>query len=144
MKLHHTHVWDVARSVFPVDLKPSYSFISAYDTGVGKCPVHTDRPQCYYTIDVCINQNRPWPIYVNSEDKFLATRLSLGGTYEESMLAEVMSTSKEYILNTGDALCYSGTHHPHWRKPIDLDQYCDLVFFHFVGIDFTGSLEPND
>lgn len=143
-KLHQTHAWDVASTVFPVPLKPSYSFVSLYRPGQGSCPIHVDRPQCFYTIDVCINQAQPWPIYVNSKEKFLAYPIWIGGKDDESIVEEMKNTSQEFLLEPGDALCYSGTHHPHWRNQLQPDNFCDLIFFHFVAADFTGSLWPSN
>lgn len=143
MKLHHTHAWEVARRVFPEELKPSYSFISLYEKE-GVCPLHIDRPQCYYTIDVCINQAKPWPLYVNSQEKFLSYPIYLERQYETALVDEVKATSTEFLMNPGDAICYSGTHHPHWRNPIDADNFCDLIFFHFVKSSFDGVLRPEN
>jgi hypothetical protein len=95
------------------NVQPSYCYTSMYFKGKGICPEHTDRPQCVYTLDLCVNQNEPWPINVAGAD---------------------------YILNEGDALIYSGTGHRHYRERIQPDNYCDLLFFHFVPLDFKGPL----
>jgi hypothetical protein len=95
-------------------VKPSYVFNSMYFVGKGNCPIHKDRPQCKYTLDLCINQNEPWGIVV-------------GG--------------REYFLEENQALCYSGTDHWHYRLPIQPNNYCDLAFFHFVDLDFNGPLD---
>lgn len=97
-----------------VPVKPSYCYTSMYIPGEGICPVHVDRPQCEYTLDLCVNQNEPWPINI---------------------------AGKEYILGRGDAMLYSGTNHVHYRDKIQPDNFCDLVFFHFVPVDFTGPLD---
>lgn len=117
--IHSEIALNFAKEYFKEDLKPSYVFMSLYEKGKGVCPVHIDRPQCYRTLDLCINQNEPWPIHVQLNDK----------------------ESKTFLLEPGDALFYSGTDSPHWRERIQPDNFCDLIFFHFVKSDFEGSLD---
>lgn len=100
--------------IFPEKVKPSYVYVSMYEDPRSICPLHTDRPQCKYTIDLCISQGEPWEIFVNDV---------------------------AYLLNPGDALCYSGTDHPHYRNKIKEGNFCNLAFFHFVPENFTGGLD---
>ena len=114
--------------LFDWPLKPTYNFLSCYLPGEGECPMHVDRSQCFLTIDVCLNQSKPWPLYVNSSKDF-------SNHYFKKDIQEherIKQASEEFIMEPGDALCYSGTNHAHWRKRIDGDNFCDLVFFHFV------------
>jgi hypothetical protein len=110
--LHDTLV-PLAAEIFGEKVKSSYAFLSMY-TDKGVCPRHTDRPQCKYTIDLCISQGSPWEIFVEGE---------------------------AYCLQEGEALCFSGTDQEHWRDPIGGGNFCDLAFFHFVPLGFKGSLE---
>jgi hypothetical protein len=103
-----------ACEIFKDDVKPSYVFVSMYDDDRAICPLHTDRPQCKYTIDLCLNQKEPWDIFINDE---------------------------AYSLNPGDAVAYSGTDHPHYRNQIAKGNFCDLAFFHFVQKSFNGGLD---
>lgn len=98
-------------------LIPSYVFASMYFEGKGKCPRHTDRPQCRYTVDVCFNQKKPWTFFAEHEGKTFS-----------------------FDMEPGDALILSGTDHPHWRENIQEDNFCDLAFFHYVDTDFKGDL----
>ena len=107
----HQQLKDTASEIFEEPVKPSYVYLSLYNEN-GVCPFHTDRPQCKYTIDYCIDQDEEWPIWVDD---------------------------KPYILQTNDALCYSGTDSPHWREKIK-GKYCWLAFFHFVPEGFCGKL----
>lgn len=131
--IHTELIAKEAPRIFGEKLKPSYSFASFYTEGKGICPLHTDREQCYRTIDICINQKKEWPLYINHVDK-LPDQLS---AEQEQLIKE---RSVAYVLQPGDAICYSGTDHPHWRNQIDEDNTSDLVFFHFVPEDFEGSL----
>ena len=96
-----------------VQVKPSYNFTSMYYTGEGICPPHKDRDPCKFTVDLCVNQNENWGIIVEGE---------------------------EFMLDEGDVLLYSGTDHLHKREKIQPTNYCDLVFFHFVPVDYEGQL----
>lgn len=109
----HEMITARASSFIGENVKPSYNFTSMYFTGEGKCPFHTDREQCKFTVDLCVNQNEPWPINIAGRD---------------------------YILHPGDAVIYSGTDHLHGREAIQPGNYCDLVFFHFVPLSFRGNL----
>jgi hypothetical protein len=119
--LHHDpKIIKYASDVFGENCKPSYVFLSMYGPE-GICPSHTDRPQCKYTIDLVINQDAPWPIYIEST-----------------------APEKSYLLNEGDAIFYSGTDHTHYRNAMNVDSkatFCDLAFFHFVPVTFKGALE---
>jgi hypothetical protein len=103
-----------ACELFPERVKASYVFVSMYEDERSICPLHTDRPQCKYTVDLCIDQLKPWDIFINDEP---------------------------YSLEPGDAVIYSGTDHPHYRKQIEKGNFCDLAFFHFVPENFNGGLD---
>jgi hypothetical protein len=132
--LHHGLLTILAQKIFQEKLKPSYSFVSFYAQGKGICNAHVDQPRCYKTIDVCLNQNYPWTLWVNHQDKIVT------GEENQDILARVKQGSVPYTLEKGDALCYSGVDHAHWRAQIRPDNFCDLVFFHFVSPDFP--LDP--
>jgi hypothetical protein len=108
----HEQIVDFASKVFKQKVRQSYNFLSMYGRN-GVCPYHTDRPQCKFTIDYCIDQDETWPIYIDN---------------------------KEYNLEPNDAICYSGVDSPHFRKKIP-GFYCNLVFFHFVTDEFNGRLD---
>ena len=111
--LHKGVILDHAHKMFGINIKPSYSFLSYYNSPDSICPIHTDRPQCRYSIDMAIIQDFDWPIYV----KF-----------------------KPYLMRENQALCYSGTNDIHYRNKIPQHKPVGLAFFHFVDSDFKGSL----
>ena len=109
-------------------VKPSYVFGSFYlDNGI--CPPHVDRHQCKYTLDYCVSQNEPWEIFVNDQDD-----------PHKSSREDLMNNAKPYLLNENDGLILSGTDYWHYRNKIQKNNFCDLLFFHFVGEDFQGNL----
>jgi hypothetical protein len=134
--VQYKYINKIANEYFAEPLKPSYVFASLYHKSEGYCQYHVDRPQCYRTIDCCIDQNEPWPLYIAHQDT--------DPTYDSRHYLEkedyYRSLGKEYIMEPGDAVFYSGTQFPHWRNKIQKDNFCDLLFFHFVPTDFTGSL----
>ena len=119
MSVVHLMIIERTEEFLKRKLKPSYNFTSLYFEGAGACPKHTDRPPCRYTVDLCINQKKPWPLFAVGED---------GKEYKSE-------------LEIGDAMILSGTNHEHWREPMQgEDNFCHLVFFHFVDLDYVGGL----
>lgn len=112
-EIHHM-IKDRVSKLIGAEIIASYNFTSMYFVGQGICHKHTDRPQCKYTLSVCINQDEIWPINISG---------------------------KEYNMECGDAVLYSGTDNVHYRNKIQDGNYCDLIFFHFVPVDFEGHLE---
>jgi hypothetical protein len=114
--LHHSAAMRAMVSKLAgVELKPSYNFLSMYGPD-GVCPLHQDRPQCQFTLDLCISQDETWPIYVDEAP---------------------------FVLAEAEGLFYSGTGQPHYRKPMKTDShatFCNLAFFHFVPTTWQGSL----
>jgi hypothetical protein len=112
VKIHeHLEPWLTEYLGKPV--KKSYCFLSIYREG-GICPKHTDRPQCEYTIDLCVSQKQPWTIYVDDQP---------------------------FDMQENEAVIYSGTNSPHYRNRLQEGNHCFLVFYHFVDADFVGPLQ---
>jgi hypothetical protein len=116
VEMHHDHEFiKTVSDMLGVKVKPSYVFLSMYGPD-GVCPLHVDRPQCQFTVDLAIEQDAIWPIYIND---------------------------KPIALQEGEAVLYSGTGDPHFRKPMSEDSlatYCTLAFFHFVPTTWMGRL----
>lgn len=142
-EIHH-QLAEYASTMFGEKVKPSYNFLSMYETG-GQCPLHIDRPQCRYTIDYLIRQegSKSWPIRIAdqmTDDQLADTQISFPETDGEHH--EIVKNNKwtECLLKPNDAVCYSGTHAWHYR-PTQSAGKADLVFFHFVPVSFDGSLQ---
>lgn len=124
MRLIHQATEQLVNSLAGEPIKTSYSFTSAYETGT--ClPAHTDRPQCVYNVSLMLGSNPTnadlgqWPIMVTHDQQ----------TYT-------------FDLRHGDAVLYSGVRDLHWRDWMPTDIAMTLgVFFHYVPIDFTESLD---
>lgn len=111
--LHRTHVIEVAKGIWGESIKPSYCGVSLYCTDWSICPPHFDRPQCKYSIDLCLRQDDVWPLYVDGQ---------------------------AYDLEPNQALAYSGTDNFHWRDRVRAGNRVTMAFFHFVDNDFQGDL----
>ncbi len=118
--IHHAIILPIAEKLLNRKLIPSYCFLSMYNES-GKCPPHFDRPQCRYTVDLCVNQKRYWDFFAKTEN---------GGE------------TREFRLGVNDAAVLSGTRHFHWREDMqpEIMNFCDMAFFHFVDADYLGDL----
>lgn len=123
MQFVHRQSGNLVRAITGEQIIPSYSFLSAYLKGA-RLKKHVDRPQCLWNGSLLIDQNpetdleKSWPIYLESPNR-----------------------TSEIRLDFGDALFYSGTKIPHWRKSIGRKNRQTLGLLHYVPIDFNGDLD---
>jgi hypothetical protein len=124
--IHYSYVLPFAEKAFGEKLVPAYNFLSMYDMGKGLCPYHSDKDECYRTVDVCVSQSQIWPIY--------ATELDRVHTEAELMenVDEFKKNGQRFDLVPGDALFLAGVQHPHWRNPLPAGNFCNMIFFHFL------------
>jgi len=146
----HEQIVPYASELFGEPLKRSYCFLSMYLPG-GRVPMHSDRPTCYRTIDLMVQQDddEPWPLWVSEpwtdeqwaeyEGPLVATEAfgGLAGEVQPDLMSEVWD---EVILEPNQAYCYSGTHSWHLR-PTTAKSRTDLIFFHFVQEEYDGILD---
>lgn len=112
--LLHREVRPRVEEVVGHPVKPSYSFLACYGKG-GRVPAHTDRPQCRYTLDLCLETGgTPWPLYVDGEP---------------------------YLVAPNEAIVYRGCELTHFRETKPARTRARLAFFHFVDPDFDGPLD---
>jgi hypothetical protein len=97
-------------------IKKSYVYLASYQEG-GVLRAHTDREQCKYTLDLCIEDggvDEPWPLYVDD---------------------------REVLLQPNQGLFYLGCEQVHYRNVKPPGKIANLAFFHFVDAGFRGSLD---
>lgn len=163
VRLHH-QLGDIASELYGQPLKPSYVFMSNYLPG-GTCPVHSDRPQCEFTIDVLVASEsaKPWPLVI--ADEWSVGQWEAFDPSEVPEVRDFRAVSEpsspcgscslddndpspldvfdirwnEILLEPNDAACYSGHRAWHYRPTVTRSRQ-DLVFFHFVPEAFDGSL----
>lgn len=127
------------------ELKPSYNIVANYLPD-GKCPLHVDRDQCLYTIDLLIAQEAddPWPLMIGEHwtdeqwdhHGYKDIERYTGDPNPEDLDIDWAKVS----LLPNHAACYSGSHSWHYRPTLSQGR-TDLVFFHFVREDFDGELD---
>jgi len=91
-------------------LYPTYTFTRLYKEGFILRP-HVDRPACEYSSTITIaygDRDHPWEFYVEENNE-----------------------TKEYILESGEGVLYSGRELPHWRFPLDKGWQIQ-TFVHYI------------
>ena len=105
---------DLAQNIFKsTTLKGSYSLAAVYKNDhntIPNLPHHKDNNACTYTIDVCLFQEEPWSIWVES---------------------------KEYFLKPNQAIIIYGEEEEHWREqfPNPETNIVGMLFNHYVEPD---------
>jgi alkylated DNA repair dioxygenase AlkB len=109
--------------LIPEAVKPSYCYLGLYVAGAALAK-HTDREQCEYTLSLTIDATphsdaaNAWPLYAD---------LANGETIEA-------------LLGAGDGLIFKGRELPHYRHELPEGRTSSSIFFHYVPVGFTGSL----
>jgi hypothetical protein len=118
----------------PVEV--SYNFLSLY-TSKGVCAVHMDAPEAKWTLDLCIDQGAPWPIYFSEVQSWpdSVTEGWQGDGWENNIKQERSLQFTPYTLQPGQAVIFSGSSQWHYRDPLpeaNEKRFCTLLFFHFI------------
>ncbi len=122
-RFFHHDIAAALSSVAGEVLKPSYVYMASYLNGA-ELKKHTDREQCEFSITLCLDFSpepsleTPWPIRLDTPTGTVTVYQALG-----------------------DGLAYRGTRLPHYRSPLSDGQTSTSIFFHYVGVDFAGSLD---
>ena len=118
----HRQLTGVVGAIAGRPVKPSYVYVSAYQSGAD-LPAHTDRAQCEYSITLLLDQTpeavdqSSWPLHLNTSAGAVAIWQGIG-----------------------DALLYRGRRLEHFRTPLPQGMSSTSMFFHYVDQDFSGPL----
>jgi hypothetical protein len=118
----HHQLASVVGEIVGAPIKPSYVYLASYQPGA-RLLKHTDRPQCEYSISMCIDftpepeRLTPWPLCLETKE----------GTVK-------------IFQGLGDALLYRGPEVPHYRTTLAKGCTSTSIFFHYVHRDFDGPL----
>ena len=117
-------------------VEPAYSFLSLYGN-LGVCPLHIDSPEAKWTLDLCVGQSSPWPIYFSQVCPWpeLAPDISPGSDWEEQIKRSPSLRFTSCTLEPGQAVVFSGSSQWHYRDAIPDGpgrKFAELLFFHFV------------
>lgn len=100
-----------AEQLSGMPIKKSFSFLSLYGPD-GIAPPHKDRLASRFVINVCLHQDKTWPIYVEKE---------------------------EFLLGENDAIFFCGSRLVHHRPKIE-GRFCRMGSFFFVSRKYRGAL----
>lgn len=116
----------------PVEL--SYNFLSLY-LNVGILSPHLDAPTAKWTLDLCLEQSSPWPVYFSQVVPWPEVcQYSKHGWMDEIRKDKSLHFTP-FTLEPGEAVIFSGSSQWHYREPIpqvQKENFCRLVFFHFI------------
>ena len=115
------------------EVEPLYNFLSMY-TKLGHCPLHMDAPQAKWTLDICINQSKPWDIHFSQILPWPEQGVP-EKDWQKSILSDPANHFSTFALKPGEAILFSGSSQWHYRKPLPNrggTAFCDLLFLHYI------------
>jgi hypothetical protein len=125
-------------------LEVSYNFLSLYSAR-GVCAVHLDAPEAKWTLDLCVDQSAPWPIFMSDVQPWPEAREGTGldeADWQERIKGSPSVRFREHVLQPGQALVFSGSSQWHYRDPMPAASgrsFCTQLFLHFFP-EGTGEL----
>lgn len=132
----------------PVEAR--YNFLSLY-SAMGVCPVHMDAPDAKWTLDVCLNQSEPWPIYFSQiqpwpeVDPDVDPGAWVTDDWEQTILQSESNVFQSQAMQPGQAILFSGSSQWHYRNAMPIggrQSHCDLLFFHFIPQGTAELVQP--
>ncbi len=139
----HQRTVDLVSEASGEPVEASYNFLSLYGPN-GVCPLHLDAPLAKWTLDLCISQSDPWPIYFGPVAPWPQGGI-YGADWEDAIKRDIGSAFESYTLSPGQAVLFSGTSQWHYRDPMPGSgpkKFCDLLFFHFIPAGTRELVDP--
>ena len=127
----------------------NYNFLSLY-TPKGICPVHLDAPEAKWTLDLCLDQTTPWPIFFSQVKPWPGpeSEQEWSGEDWENKIKQCPSLNfKSHALKPGQAILFSGSSQWHYREHMPKapgQPFCKLLFFHFIPKGAKDLLRPKN
>lgn len=128
-------------------VEAAYNFLSLY-TASGVCPVHMDSPQAKWTLDLCIDQSAPWPIYFSQVRPWPEPPgEAWGADWDAGIRSLPDHRFTSYSLLPGQAVIFSGSSQWHYRDAmprVGTNPFCKLLFLHFIPRGTAELVKPKN
>ncbi len=115
-------------------VEPCYNFLSLYNN-LGICGLHLDAPSAKWTVDYCIEQSAPCPIYFSQAQPWSEDWTDITNDWQEQIKNNPSNRFESFTLQSGQAIIFSGSSQWHYRDRIQAKvkkNFCHLLFFHFI------------
>lgn len=121
LKNIHESMLPIAKELFKEDnMIPSYAIFSDYGD-LGDVSAHKDEGPCFFTIDLCLYENTPWPLYVDGVGYIPKENqaIMMNGSLQQHYRPAVKNpNNRNGIL----LLHYAPPEHQFFRLPISLQR----------------------
>ena len=127
-------------------VEPRYNFLSMY-TRRGVCNPHLDAPFAKWTLDICIDQSEPWPIYFSDVVPWPEQPQAGNDVSPAAIKSRADLTFRSFALTPGDAIMFSGSSQWHYRDQLTSQKgshFCDLLFLHYIPRGTTELVMPKN
>ena len=114
-------------------VEPSYNFLSLYSHN-GVCEPHIDSVNAKWTLDICIEQSEPWPIYFSQIVPWLELVPELNENWQQHLKNDPILKFEAKLLEPGNAILFAGSSQWHYRDPMPQTSnrgFCNLLFLHY-------------
>lgn len=115
-------------------VEPCYNFLSLYKN-VGILSPHLDAPSAKWTLDLCLAQSSPWPVYFSQVTPWPEVSPYSVDDWRKEIKNDPGLRFTPYALEPGDAVIFSGSSQWHYRDAIpqvQKENFCHLAFFHYI------------
>lgn len=142
----HRRLEDTVSELVGEPVEATYNFLSLY-SNCGRCEPHMDSPSAKWTLDVCIDQSRMWPICLSQTVDWPEGFSAEDADWRRAILDDPSLRFSAYNLEPGDAVVFSGSSQWHYRDPMPeatYGDYCHLLFLHFLPAGMWETARPRN